>query len=179
MEAARTSETLVNFYQTTRCYNPEDSNLHTHRRENLKSYNPGFVSTRMCLTSPIPHIFSHWWCGVCVWGGGRLERCTLWSTLTFQRVLHATSRRSLLHQSSQIITAQHCVPIMPSDHSCINDSGILLNNNIPKVPSLSIVTEQCIPTMGQCWKTRQTDTVCHSLQFISQSAHLITSLLPT
>jgi hypothetical protein len=38
MEAAKTSETLVNFYQTTRCYNPEDSNLHTHRRENLRSY---------------------------------------------------------------------------------------------------------------------------------------------
>jgi hypothetical protein len=37
-KAARTSETLVNFYQTTRCYNPEDSHLHTHRRENLKSY---------------------------------------------------------------------------------------------------------------------------------------------
>jgi hypothetical protein len=37
MEAARTSETLVTFYQTTRCYNPEDSYLHTHRRENLKS----------------------------------------------------------------------------------------------------------------------------------------------
>jgi hypothetical protein len=29
---------LVNFYQTTQCYNPEDSHLHTHRRENLKSY---------------------------------------------------------------------------------------------------------------------------------------------
>jgi hypothetical protein len=38
MEAARTSETSVNFYQTTRRYNPEDSHLHTNRRENLKSY---------------------------------------------------------------------------------------------------------------------------------------------
>jgi hypothetical protein len=38
MEAARTSETLVNFYQTTRRYNSEDSDLRTHRRENLKSY---------------------------------------------------------------------------------------------------------------------------------------------
>jgi hypothetical protein len=38
MEAARTSETLVNFYQTTRRYNPEESHLRTHRRENLKSY---------------------------------------------------------------------------------------------------------------------------------------------
>jgi hypothetical protein len=28
MEAARISETLVNFYQTTRRYNPEDSHLH-------------------------------------------------------------------------------------------------------------------------------------------------------
>jgi hypothetical protein len=38
MEAARTSETLVNFYQTTRRYNPEDSHLRHHRREKLKSY---------------------------------------------------------------------------------------------------------------------------------------------
>jgi ribosomal protein L17 len=38
MEAAKTSETLVNFYQTTRRYNPEDSHLRSHRRENLKSY---------------------------------------------------------------------------------------------------------------------------------------------
>jgi hypothetical protein len=30
--------TLVNFYQTTWRYNPEDSHLCTHRRENLKSY---------------------------------------------------------------------------------------------------------------------------------------------
>jgi hypothetical protein len=38
MEAAITSETLVNLYQTTRRYNPKDSHLRTHRRENLKSY---------------------------------------------------------------------------------------------------------------------------------------------
>jgi arylamine N-acetyltransferase len=31
------SETLTDFYQTTRRYNPEDRHLHTRRRENLKS----------------------------------------------------------------------------------------------------------------------------------------------
>jgi hypothetical protein len=45
MEAARTSETLLNFYQTTRRYNPEDSHLRIHRRENLKSYITQPVST--------------------------------------------------------------------------------------------------------------------------------------
>jgi hypothetical protein len=39
MEAARSSEMLVNFYQTARRYNPEDSHLRTHRRENLKFKN--------------------------------------------------------------------------------------------------------------------------------------------
>jgi hypothetical protein len=38
MEAASTSETSVNFFQTTRRNNPEDSHLHTCRRENLKSH---------------------------------------------------------------------------------------------------------------------------------------------
>jgi hypothetical protein len=37
MEAARTSETLVNFYQITRRYNPEDSHFRIHHRKNLKS----------------------------------------------------------------------------------------------------------------------------------------------
>jgi hypothetical protein len=37
MEAASTSEMSVNFYQTTRCNKPEESHLHTRRRENLKS----------------------------------------------------------------------------------------------------------------------------------------------
>jgi hypothetical protein len=36
-EAANASETSVSFYETSRRYNPEDSHLHTHRRENLKS----------------------------------------------------------------------------------------------------------------------------------------------
>jgi hypothetical protein len=38
MGTASTSESSVNFYQTIRRYNPEDSHLHTRRRENLKSY---------------------------------------------------------------------------------------------------------------------------------------------
>jgi hypothetical protein len=37
MEAASTSETLVNFYQTTGRIIPEDSYLHARRRQNLKS----------------------------------------------------------------------------------------------------------------------------------------------
>jgi hypothetical protein len=32
MEAASTTETLVNFYQITQRYNPEDSHLHTRHR---------------------------------------------------------------------------------------------------------------------------------------------------
>jgi hypothetical protein len=37
METVQTSETLVNSYQSTRRYNPEDSHLHSHRHGNLKS----------------------------------------------------------------------------------------------------------------------------------------------
>jgi hypothetical protein len=36
-EAASTSETPVNVFQTTRCNNPEDNYLHSRSRENLKS----------------------------------------------------------------------------------------------------------------------------------------------
>jgi hypothetical protein len=36
MEAEITSETSVNFYQITQHNNPEDSHLHSRRRENLK-----------------------------------------------------------------------------------------------------------------------------------------------
>jgi hypothetical protein len=38
MEAIRTSETSINFNVTTRRYIPEDSKLHTRRRESLKSH---------------------------------------------------------------------------------------------------------------------------------------------
>jgi hypothetical protein len=38
MEAAGTYETLMNFYQTTQCNNPEDSHLDTRCCENLKSH---------------------------------------------------------------------------------------------------------------------------------------------
>jgi hypothetical protein len=38
MESARTSETSVDIKLGTRQYIPEDSELHTRRRENLKSH---------------------------------------------------------------------------------------------------------------------------------------------
>jgi hypothetical protein len=47
MEAANTSETPVNFYQTTRRNNPEDGHLHTRSRENLKSH----IEKQMTLVS--------------------------------------------------------------------------------------------------------------------------------
>jgi hypothetical protein len=37
-EAVRTSETSINFYETTRRNIPEGYHLHTRRRENLKSH---------------------------------------------------------------------------------------------------------------------------------------------
>jgi hypothetical protein len=46
MEAASTFETPINFYQTTRRYNPEDSHLHTRRRENLRYYLTLFILTK-------------------------------------------------------------------------------------------------------------------------------------
>jgi hypothetical protein len=57
MEAARTSDTLVNFYQTTRCYNPEDSNLHL-----LTSFTPILLtltehSTYTSVVEEISHAY--------------------------------------------------------------------------------------------------------------------------
>jgi hypothetical protein len=47
IEAVSTSEMSVNFYRTTQHNNPEDSHLHTHCHENLKSKRVEFVSDRM------------------------------------------------------------------------------------------------------------------------------------
>jgi hypothetical protein len=43
MEAARTSETSVDIQLRTQQYIPEDSELHTRRRENLKSHKVSFI----------------------------------------------------------------------------------------------------------------------------------------
>jgi hypothetical protein len=57
MEAASISESLVNFYQTTLFNNPEDSNLYTRRRENLKSHYKILIfnNLKMSFLAP-PHI---------------------------------------------------------------------------------------------------------------------------
>jgi hypothetical protein len=39
-KATCSSETSVDFQRTTRRYIPEDSTPHSHRRDNLKSYEP-------------------------------------------------------------------------------------------------------------------------------------------
>jgi hypothetical protein len=43
-KAARTSETSINIQLRTRQYIPEDSELNTRRRENLKSHNDFVIS---------------------------------------------------------------------------------------------------------------------------------------
>jgi hypothetical protein len=54
MAAASTSEMSVNFYQTTRRNNPEDSNLHIRRRENMKFH----VSSKCSYAFfPVPHVY--------------------------------------------------------------------------------------------------------------------------
>jgi hypothetical protein len=59
MEATRTYETLVNFYQTTQHYNPEDGHLCTHRHENLKSYTVKVTKIMTVLLKPLHDYFSY------------------------------------------------------------------------------------------------------------------------
>jgi hypothetical protein len=46
MKAASTSEMLINFYQTTCCYNSEDSHLHFCCHKNLKHFLSTFIDER-------------------------------------------------------------------------------------------------------------------------------------
>jgi hypothetical protein len=50
MEATSISETSVNFYQNTWHNNPENSHLHTRRRENLKSHKDFFEIVLFLMT---------------------------------------------------------------------------------------------------------------------------------
>jgi hypothetical protein len=89
METARTSETLVNFYQTTWCYNPEDIYLRTHRRENLKSYKCNVFNEKSGITiveikkSSIIFLFSkkknslkhNFWGRKTEWGFYKKQKC--------------------------------------------------------------------------------------------------------
>jgi hypothetical protein len=61
MDAARTFEILVNFYQTTQHYNPEDSHLHTHHHENLRSK---YLYFTVCLKNFPPLFQIFLWCYV-------------------------------------------------------------------------------------------------------------------
>jgi hypothetical protein len=49
IKALSASETTANLYQTTRLNIPEDSHLHTRRRENLRSHLKEFPLKASCL----------------------------------------------------------------------------------------------------------------------------------
>jgi hypothetical protein len=57
MEAVSTSETLVNFYQTTRRYNPEDSHLYNRRRGNHKCHQESYSFIHNIITERVK--FAH------------------------------------------------------------------------------------------------------------------------
>jgi hypothetical protein len=62
MEAVSTSETSVNFYQTTRRNIPEDS-FHIRRRENLKSHHLAVVYKMWYCSALFCHLIDLCCCG--------------------------------------------------------------------------------------------------------------------
>jgi hypothetical protein len=54
MEAVSTSEMSVSSYKTTQHSTPEDSHLHTHHQENLKSHMMSLIVEPECATLLIP-----------------------------------------------------------------------------------------------------------------------------
>jgi hypothetical protein len=73
IEATCSSETFVDFQQTTRRYIPEDKTLHNHRCENLNSSNGIYKAVEMSELSCI------WGCHVGIIWWNR----TVWSTVTY------------------------------------------------------------------------------------------------
>jgi hypothetical protein len=58
MEATCSLETSVDFQRTTWCYIPEDSTLHNHRCENLKSYKePCLFNEIFDMAVSVPVVF--------------------------------------------------------------------------------------------------------------------------
>jgi hypothetical protein len=49
MEAPRTSETVVNFYHPTWCYNPEDSHLCIHTHSRFNTHQDANPKIKICL----------------------------------------------------------------------------------------------------------------------------------
>jgi hypothetical protein len=102
MEAVSTSETSVDFYQTTRCKIPKDSQLHTRRRENQKSHQ-GCVCSPPCPTDSA--IFSHWVLQALIPGVKRTERKAERTApsvplRSFVRSLHNARRMNVLISES-------------------------------------------------------------------------------
>jgi hypothetical protein len=52
MEAVRTAETSVYFYETTRCHMPEECHDHTRHRDNLKSHDEVGVHVTQVMLHP-------------------------------------------------------------------------------------------------------------------------------
>jgi ABC-type transport system involved in cytochrome bd biosynthesis fused ATPase/permease subunit len=57
IEAALSSQTLVDFQRTTRRYIPEVITVHNHRCENLKSYVSRYVPNSVPITLIVPVYF--------------------------------------------------------------------------------------------------------------------------
>jgi hypothetical protein len=79
----------VNFYQTTRSYNPEDTHLRTPRRENLESYYNvnifmlRIIIKRLWIKILINHILL---CDISGSYGGEYENGCLWVVVTCRLV---------------------------------------------------------------------------------------------
>jgi hypothetical protein len=101
MEAARTSETLVNFYQTALRYNPVDSHLRTHRRENLKSY----LLTRPAFWYQVTSFHHTGWQKVCRIKhiGGPMKTTFL---LTAKKIIHRYAAQKRKAECWAFITQQ-------------------------------------------------------------------------